>query len=161
MKKLKLCIAAVLAGMELKDALKKHLVARDDLELTDIGLHSKDEYVSYVEVASKAAERIQSGEFDKAILICGTGMGMALVANKYKGIHASVCESVYSAAMAKIVSDTNVMALGQFILGSKMACEMVDAWLDRKLFDGFPSEWAVELEKGIDDLRGIEQINFK
>lgn len=157
---MKICIASVVAGLELKKAIKKHLKARNNINLTDLGVYSGKKYVSYVEIASNVARRIQNGEYEKGILICGTGMGMALVANKFKGVIASVCESVYSAGMARIVNNANVLALGQFILGKELACQMVDAWFYKKPFEGFPPEWAKALKQGIEDIKNIEENNF-
>lgn len=159
--KTRICIASVAAGFRLKSAVKEHLEKRRDVDVTDLGVHSEDEYVPYTAIASGAAQRIQRKEFDKGILICGTGMGMALVANKFKGVTAAVCESEYSAGMARIVNDANVLALGQFILGEEMACRMVDAWLDKKRFEGFPPEWAKALREGLQEVGRIEQRNFK
>ena len=92
----------------------------------------------YYTVADKVAPLVQSGEYDRAILICGTGAGMNVVVNKYKGVHAVACESVYSAKMARAINNAKVLCMGGWIVGPEMAIEMVKTFLS--------TEWCQDLE---------------
>jgi len=92
----------------------------------------------YYAVADKVAPLVQSGEYDRAILICGTGAGMNVVANKYKGVHAVACEGVYSAKMARAINNAKVLCMGGWIVGPEMALEMVKTFL--------ATEWCQDLE---------------
>ena len=91
----------------------------------------------YYEVAEKAAREISAGNADGAVLFCGTGAGMAIVANKICGVRAVCVESVFAAKKAKAINDANAITMGAMIVGEAMACEMVDAWLDTKFAEGF------------------------
>lgn len=91
----------------------------------------------YYEVAEKAAREISAGKADGAVLFCGTGAGMAIVANKICGVRAVCVESVFAAKKAKTINDANAITMGAMIIGEAMACEMVDAWLDTKFAEGF------------------------
>lgn len=91
----------------------------------------------YYEVAEKAAREISAGNADGAVLFCGTGAGMAIVANKICGVRAVCVESVFAAKKAKAINDANAITMGAMIIGEAMACEMVDAWLDTKFAEGF------------------------
>ena len=90
------------------------------------------------EIADKVAPLVQSGEYDRAVLICGTGAGMSVVANKYKGVHAVACESVYSAKMCRAINNANVLCMGGWIVGPEMAVEMVKTFL--------ATDWCQDLE---------------
>jgi ribose 5-phosphate isomerase B len=114
-------------GLELKDAVKIHLVERGH-DVTDIG-GSDDQPVNYYDVAAVAAKKIQSGEAERAVLCCGTGMGMAIVANKFRGVYASVVESVMTARLCRAVNNANVLTLGGLVITPFVALQAVDAWL--------------------------------
>lgn len=127
--KVRLAIASDLSGFPLKHALVEHLTGREDIELVDLGIESADHPKAYFEQAPKVARAIQRGEVDKGILICGTGQGMAIVANKHKGIYACVVDDVFSGERAKIVNNANVITLGAWITAPFLATQIVDAWL--------------------------------
>src|SRR6056297_3715613 len=101
---MKLAIASDLSGFPLKQAVIAHLKDREDIEIIDFGIESEDKPKPYVEQAPKVAKAIQKGEAEKGILICGTAQGMAIVANKFKGIYAAVVDSVFSAERSKIIN---------------------------------------------------------
>jgi ribose 5-phosphate isomerase B len=90
----------------------------------------------YFKVAPVAAEKIQAGEFDKGILICGTGMGMAVVANKFKGVYAAACESTYAAEKCRAINDANILTMGGWMIGSVLGCEMADKFLNTSFTQG-------------------------
>lgn len=127
--KMKIAIASDLSGFPLKEAIAEYLKGRDDIELTDFGIEDADHPKPYFEQAPKVARSVQSGEADKGILICGTGQGMAIVANKHKGIYACVVDSVFSGERSKIINNANVITLGGWITAPFLGIQIVEAWL--------------------------------
>ena len=119
-------------GYDLKQEIKAYL---DDkgYDVTDVGTHSKDS-CDYPVIAKKVAEGVLT-TFGRGILICGTGIGMSIAANRYKGIRASVCTDTYTAKMTRLHNDSNILCLGQRVTGLGLALEIVDIWLNTE-FEG-------------------------
>ncbi len=130
---MKLAIGADPFAYGLKKAVAQHLKNRG-VEVMDMDSYAE---TPYYEVAEKAAREISAGNADGAVLFCGTGAGMAIVANKICGVRAVCVESVFAAKKAKAINDANAITMGAMIIGEAMACEMVDAWLDTKFAEGF------------------------
>ena len=130
---MKLAIGADPFAYVLKKAVAQHLENRG-VEVVDMDSYAE---TPYYEVAEKAAREISAGNVDGAVLFCGTGAGMAIVANKICGVRAVCVESVFAAKKAKAINDANAITMGAMIVGEAMACEMVDAWLDTKFAEGF------------------------
>lgn len=122
---MKIAIAADHGGFELKEALKKNLA---DFTLTDLGTHSTDS-VDYPDYGAELARRVAKGEFDRGILICGSGIGISIAANKVKGIRAALCHNAYTAEMARRHNDANVIAMGGRVVDEKTALEMTRIFL--------------------------------
>ena len=122
-----IAIGADHGGFELKEHIKKHL---DELglEYKDYGTYS-EESVDYPDCAKPVCEAVMDGTADKGILICGTGIGISIAANKHKGIRAALCSDVYSAKMTKVHNNANVICLGGRVTGRELAFMIVDAWL--------------------------------
>lgn len=129
---MKIAIASDLSGYPLKKAIVEHLKSREDVEIIDFGIPNENEPHPYTEQAPKVCKAIQNGEAEKGILICGTGQGMAILSNKFKGIYACVVDSVFSAERAKIINNANVITLGGWITAPFLGCEIVDAYLSMK-----------------------------
>ncbi len=127
--KLSIAIASDLSGFPLKQAIVEHLRAKEDIEVLDFGIPSTDEPKPYTEQAPKVVGAVLQGKADRGILICGTGQGMAIVANKFKGIYACVVDDVFSAERAKIINNANVISLGGWITAPFLGLQIVDAWL--------------------------------
>lgn len=125
---MKIAIASDLSGFPLKEEITKHL-KEAGYELLDFGIESAEKPQPYFVQAPKVAKAVQSGEAEKGILICGTGQGMAIVANKHKGIYACVVDDIFSAERAKIVNNANVITLGGWITAPFVGVQIVDAWL--------------------------------
>jgi ribose 5-phosphate isomerase B len=121
-------------GYEAKLEIINHLQERG-VELEDVGCDST-EIVRYPRYARTVAGAVARGEFDRGILICSTGIGMAIAANKVKGIRASVCTSHYMGKMTRQHNDSNVLCLGGKITGIYELLEIVDAWLDNDYIGG-------------------------
>ena len=109
-------------------------------EVTDFG--SEDPI--YARVAVTVAEAVSRGEYDRGILICGTGLGMSLAANKVKGAYAALLSDVYSAKRARLSNDANIACLGAFTLGNKLREELVDAFLTNEFVPGCSSQPKVD-----------------
>lgn len=155
----KIIIGAESAGFELKEVVKEHLISKG-YDVYDIGVNDKDEFAPYYEIASKAALGVQSGEYNRGILFCGTGMGMSIVANKFKGVYAAAIESRYSAKMCKAINNANIITMGGWIAAPCQACDMVDNWLNSKFTDGFEN---IEeyLSSALGEVAKLEDKNFK
>ncbi|MFE4470325.1 ribose-5-phosphate isomerase [Leifsonia sp. NPDC056824] len=133
------------AGFRLKEIL------RDDLEahplvasLVDVGVDA-DGHTAYPAVASAAAELVASGEADRALLVCGTGLGMAIAANKIPGIRAVTAHDSYSVERAVLSNDAQVLCLGQRVIGTELARRLVKEWLTYRFDTSSPSARKVEL----------------
>ncbi|PKO13433.1 MAG: RpiB/LacA/LacB family sugar-phosphate isomerase [Chloroflexi bacterium HGW-Chloroflexi-10] len=124
-----IAIASDLSGFPLKQAIVEHLKQRDDINLLDYGIESAEQPRPYFEQAPKVAQAIQDGSAEKGILICGTGQGMAIVANKHKGVYACVVDDLFSGERAKIVNNANIITMGGWITAPFLGTQIVDAWL--------------------------------
>ena len=119
-------------GYELKLAVESYLNDRK-IEFTDCGCNG--DKVDYPDIAEKVCEKITKGECDRGILLCGTGIGMSMCANKIKGIRAAVCSDTYSAKFTRLHNDANVLCMGGRVVGAGLALEMVREFLDNE-FEG-------------------------
>ncbi|MBK1840866.1 RpiB/LacA/LacB family sugar-phosphate isomerase [Azospirillum sp. YIM B02556] len=156
----KVALASDSSGFRLKEAVKAYLQATG-YEVVDVGQTSEDGPVSYVDAASSLAGAVQSGPCRRGIVICGTGAGVSLVANKFKGIYCVPCESLYTAQRSSLINNANVLAMGERIVGHEMACEMAGAWLRNGWCDGFDGERRERNMRGFQALQEIEGRNLK
>ena len=115
-------------GLSLKTALKSYLTRRN-IVVSDAGTET-DASVDYPDFGLKVAEQVAAGSFDLGILICGTGIGMSITANKVPGIRAALVTDVFMARMAREHNNANVLVLGGRVLDEQKACDLVGAWLD-------------------------------
>ena len=123
-----IAIASDHGGFELRHAIMKHLDKRE-LEYVDCGCETAAS-CDYPDYAKLACGKVISGECDKAILICGTGIGISISANKIPGIRAALCGDCYSAYATRLHNDANALALGARVLGEDLALMIVDTFLD-------------------------------
>lgn len=132
--KIKVAIAADHGGYSLKEEIKKLL---DELHISyeDFGCHCEDS-VDYPDYALPVAERVASGEFTRGILVCGTGLGMSIAANKVKGIRCAVVHDCFSAKATREHNDTNIIALGGRVVGPGLAREIIRIWLETPFSGG-------------------------
>ena len=130
---MKIGIGSDHGGFPLKESIKLYLEGQD-IEYIDYGTNSLDS-VDYPDYGKKVAEAVVNGEVDRAIVICGTGIGISIAANKVKGIRCALCSDTYSARMSMEHNNANVLALGGRVLGVDLALEIVKTWLDGK-FEG-------------------------
>lgn len=130
---MKIVLACDHGGFLLKEAIKEHLTT-NAYNIVDIGVYNTDS-VDYPEYGKKAAEMVAKGEADRGIIICGTGIGISIAANKVKGIRCALCTNEFMAKMSRLHNDANMLALGERVLGKGVALSIVDAWLSSE-FEG-------------------------
>jgi ribose 5-phosphate isomerase B len=129
------------AGTGLKETIVQHL-ARQGVEVVDLNLLGQRQ-VDYPDIGHALARRVAAKEFDRGILICGTGLGMAMVANKVAGVFAGTCHDVYSAERLRKSNAAQVITLGARVVGPELAKTIVSAWIKSE-FEGGPSARKVE-----------------
>ena len=134
---MKLAIGSDKSGFAVKEAVQAYLTGTEH-EIDDLGTVDLSDVHPYYQVAADVAPKLQDGSYDRAILICGTGAGMSVVANKFKGVYAVACESLYAAKMSRAINNANVLCMGGWIVGPEMAVELVKAFLS--------TEWCQDLE---------------
>lgn len=135
---MKIAIGNDHAAVELKQEIKKHLEERG-VEVVNVGTDTAERY-NYPVAGYKVAKLVAAGEVDGGVLICGTGIGISLAANKVKGIRAAVCSEPYSAKMAKEHNNANIIAFGARVVGIDLAKMIVDTWLDAEFLGGRHAE---------------------
>jgi ribose 5-phosphate isomerase B len=126
-------IACDHGGYALKEIVKQHLKDKG-YEVKDFGTNSLDS-CDYPDYAAPAAQAVASGECEKGIVICTTGIGVSIVANKVKGVRCALCADTLSASLTRRHNDTNMLAMGAGIIGQNLALEIVDTWLTTE-FEG-------------------------
>lgn len=134
-------------GFPLKDVVVKAL-QQADADVLDLGTHSMDS-VDYPDFGERVATAVASGEADLGIVICGTGIGISIAANKVPGVRAALCHDTYSARMSRAHNDANVLALGARVVGPGLAEEIVTAWLAEP-FEGGRHAQRVEKLKALE-----------
>lgn len=151
MKEKKIIIGSDHAGYGLKLKIVDYLKSKG-WEVTDVGTNTPDR-CDYPVYAHALCQKIQSGEFEVGILICGTGVGMSMAANKHKGIRAACCSDTFSARLTRMHNDANVLCFGERVVGYGLACDLVDNFLDAE-FEGMQHAERVKI------FMNYEQENF-
>lgn len=126
-------IGADHGGFELKNKIKEHLVY-EGYTVIDVGTNSADS-CDYPVFASRVCEEIKSGIADLGILVCGTGIGMSMAANKHRGIRAACCSDTFSARLTRLHNDANVLCIGARVVGQGLALDLVDEFVGAE-FEG-------------------------
>ena len=134
---MKIAIGSDKSGFAVKEAVKAWLT-ETGADFADLGTVDLSDVHPYYRVASETAPLVQNGSYDRAVLICGTGAGMCVVSNKFKGVYAVACESIYAAKMARAINNANILCMGGWIVGPEMAVEMVKTFL--------ATDWCQDLE---------------
>lgn len=113
--------------------------------------------LSYIEAGSIIGKSISEGEYDFGIVLCGSGMGVNLVANRYPGVYCGLCESLHTAKMARTITNCNVLALGGNIVAYDLACRMVKVFLDTEFGETFSDETAAGLGKMFAEMEKVDK----
>ena len=130
----KIVIGCDHAALDLKAKVISHL-EENGISVLDIGTYTKDS-CNYPDYASAVCEKIQAGEFELGILICGTGIGMSMAANKHNGIRATCCSDTFSARATRQHNNANVLCFGERVVGLGLALEIVDAFVNEEYLGG-------------------------
>ena len=116
------------AGYPMKEMVIVHL-QNQGVQVEDVGTHS-EESVDYTDFGKKVASKVSDGTFDRGILICGTGLGMSMVANRFRGVRAALANDLFSAIMSRRHNDSNILVMGGRLIGDTLALQVVDTWLE-------------------------------
>jgi ribose 5-phosphate isomerase B len=149
---MKLAIASDHGGFSLKESLIQSLKEKK-IDVIDLGNHGT-ESVDYPDYAIKVAEMVSEGKVEAGLLMCGTGIGMCIVANKFKNVRAAVVSDAYSARMAKEHNNANILCIGGRVVDPKKGEEIVRAWLTANFEGG-------RHDRRLDKIREIEKKNLK
>lgn len=157
---MKVVIASEFAGFPLKCFVLNYL-KEQGFDVTDVGQRTEEEQMLYPQAAKNLAQAIQSGDYEKGILICGSGAGVSIVANKFKGVYAVACESIFTAQGIPVINDANVLTMGNNVVGPKNACAMVEKFLSNRFALGETPARKEFLTGMLNDVKKIEDENFK
>ena len=131
---MKLAIGADHGGVELKQEIVKFLQSIKNIEVSDYGTTTRDS-VDYPDYGRTVSEAVSRGTVDRGILICGTGIGMSIVANRFPRVRAALCHDNFTARMSRLHNDANVLVMGERVIGRGVAMDIVRAWLETE-FEG-------------------------
>ena len=129
----KIVLGADHGGFELKNTIKSHLENKG-YDIIDVGTNSADS-CDYPIFASKLCQKIQNGEAERGILVCGTGIGMSIAANKHKGIRAACCSDTFSARLTRLHNNANVLCIGARVVGAGLGIDLVEEFVNAE-FEG-------------------------
>ena len=130
---MKIIIGCDHGGLNRKNEITAHL-AKKGIEVEDVGTYTADS-CNYPDYAKLVCKRIQNGDFSMGILVCGTGIGMSMAANKHNGIRAACCSDTFSARMTRMHNNANVLCLGERVVGTGLALDIVDLFVETE-FEG-------------------------
>ena len=150
---MKIAIGCDHGGIKLKPVLLSYL-EKQSVEFKDFGTFT-EESCDYNDYAEKVANAVAEKEYDLGILICGTGIGMSIVANKVKGVRCAHCHDVFSAKMTRLHNDANVLAFGERVIGAGLMLEIVDAFIHT----GFSGD--ERHVRRVEKIKALENKNFK
>lgn len=150
---MKMAIACDHSALDLKEEVKALLATRG-IEIEDFGTYSTDS-CHYPIYGARAAQAVADGRCDLGIVICGTGIGISMAANKVKGIRCALCSDTFSAKMTRIHNNSNMLALGARVIGVELAKEIVNAWLDAE-FEGGRHQVRIDMITALENGESIE-----
>ena len=122
------------AGFDLKEECKAFLERSGQYKVLDVGVYNRQSS-DYPKIAHMVAQAVSKGEYSRGILICGTGIGMSMVANRYKGVRAALCHNLYAARMSRLHNDANILVMGGRVIGVGIALEIAELFLEME-FEG-------------------------
>lgn len=151
---MKIAIGSDHAGYQLKKHIIDHL-KKQNIVCEDYGAANAVDPASYVPYGSAVASAVLSGQCELGIVICGTGLGISMVANKHRGIRAALCTNEYMAQMARQHNNANILALGGRVVGTALAASIVDAFISE------PFESGGRHQERVDEITAVEKRNFR
>lgn len=156
---MRIAIGSDSMGFTLKKVIEEFLCTSGYL-VTDYGTKDQAAPVIYIEAADAVCRAVSDGTADFGIVICRTGMGVSMIANKHCGIRAALCESVYTARESRRINDSNVLAIGKDVVSAQRACEIVQVYLDTPFADGEPDSRRELLSSYLSDFAAFEKKVF-
>lgn len=157
---MRLVIASDFSAVELKETVKKHLIETGH-EVLDVGHKDGGEKIVYPVAVSSLVKVLRTEDYERGIVFCGTGAGVSIAANKFKGIYCVPCESIFTASKSPVINNANVLAMGGNVVGSENACKIADMWLSQSFCKDFAPERAEFIQSLYKQLQEIEDANFK
>ena len=145
---MKVALGSDHGGLQLKEEIKNYLDQKG-VEYKDFGTDSSDS-CDYPDIALPVAQAIKNGEYNRGILVCGTGIGIGIAANKIPGIRAALCHDTFSARASREHNDANILTLGERVIGKGLAIDIVDIWLNTEFSGG-------RHQARVDKIAGIEK----
>jgi ribose 5-phosphate isomerase B len=149
---MKIAIASDHGGFELKEVLKGYLLSLA-VEVGDLGTHSEAS-VDYPDFGIQVSEKVSKGEVERGVLVCGSGIGMSVVANKFPRVRAALVHDLFSARLSREHNDANILVLGGRLVGKDLAKEIVRIWLETPFAGG-------RHQKRLDKITALEREKFK
>lgn len=146
------------AGLPLMEVIREQLKSKG-IEIKDFGVYNTDP-VDYPDIAEQVAQSVANGDVERAVLVCGTGIGMCITANKVPGVRAALCHDTYSAGRARKSNDAQVITMGARVIGTALAREIIDVWLESE-FAGGNSTRKVEKMNAVDERFRLAQEGEK
>ena len=116
------------AAYQLKEKIRQYLIERG-MDINDAGTYSEDS-VDYVDFGIKVSNMVSTGKYERGILLCGTGLGMSMVANKFPHVRAALCNDLFSAIISRRHNNSNILVMGGRVIGEELARQIVKAWLE-------------------------------
>ena len=138
---MKIIIGSDHAGFAMKEKVKQFLQERG-ISVEDVGPYN-EESVDYTDYGKEVSRKVSDGTFERGLLVCGTGLGMSMTANRFKGVRAALANDLFSAIMSRRHNDANILVLGGRLIGDTLALQLVETWLETP-FDGGRHERRVE-----------------
>ena len=152
----KVVIGADPSGFSLKEAVKAHLIEKG-YEVTDLGMVKKDEPVMYWVAGQRVGKAVSTGEFERGLIFCGSGMGIHIAAGKFPHVHCALCESLETARRSRVANNCNILAMGGFYTAPRLACMMADAFLETEFCQ---DEDQAFYDLHLDGYEGIENYDY-
>ena len=156
---MKIALGADGYGFELKRAIASYLLAQGH-SIEDAGIATSDDETPYYQTAAVVAKQVSAGQVDRGILVCGTGMGMAIIANKFPGVYAAVCENTHAAEKSRSINNANVLTLGGMFTTPQLAQEILNTWLSTDFAQGWDPAIQAWLENSLTEIAELESTQF-
>ena len=156
----KIVIGTTRAGLTLKKEIITYLNNRG-IEVCDVGMKEDGEFVPYHKSAMAVAAAVSKNEYERGIIICGTGAGSVITAAKFKGVYPVHVTNIFMAQKARSVNNCNVLVFGEWLTPPQHAFPMIDAWLETEFGDGVDEEWKKSLQSFYNEIQDLEEEQFK
>ena len=157
---MKIALAAEVCSFELMQLVKEHLAEKGH-EVLDLGMKNADEPMFFYQTAPLVARAVLNGDVERGIIACGTGMGVCICANKFKGIYAGLAESATTARLHYVINHANILCFGAWVVGKLAAFDIVDAYLEAEIGGGMSEERRKIQDAGFQKIQEVEEANFK